>query len=225
MPNSNNATKTALPPSLRGWRGLLLAGLLSVLIFLSTTWFPDQPNAPTLVLGSERDEVIALRPTSTASGITWQVFSRTGQLSYEIGAINLQQFAHEQYATITGPSIQMQDRQFRPWLISAARGTVSRGDPLSDQDDQIELFEGVRIAQAQPQNPLNGLRIETSKLSVYPSRKQAFTEQSVVVTHPRFVTRSNGLDLDLQTGTLRFIQGDTTRVVSKLFLHNRSEDS
>jgi LPS export ABC transporter protein LptC len=204
---------------------LVVAGLLTALIFLFMPWFQNQQHPPKLVLGSEREEVLALKPTSTASGITWQVFSQTGQLSYEISAIKLQQFSNEQYATIIGPSIQIQDQQFRPWQVNAAQGKVSQGSPLSDQDDQIELFDRVRVIQAQPQNAASGISIETSKLSIYPNSKRAYTEQSVVVKHPRFMTRSNGLDLDLQTGTLRFIQGDITRVVSKLFLHNHSEDS
>jgi len=225
MPNLNASTKNALPLSLQGWRGLALAGLLTALVLLTTPWFNNNQHVPKLALGDEREEVLALQPTSTASGITWQVFSQTGQLSYEIGAISLHQFAAERYATVTGPSIQIQDQRLRPWQINAAKGKVSQGNPLSDQDDQIELFEGVRLTQGRPLNALGGLSIETSELSIYPNRKQAFTDQSVVVTHPKFVTRSNGLDLDLQTGTLRFVRGDETRVVSKLFLHNHPEDS
>jgi LPS export ABC transporter protein LptC len=225
MPDLNTSTTTALPLPLHGWRGLVLAGSLTALIFLFIPWFQNQQDTPTLTLGSEREEALALQPSSTASGVKWQVFSQTGQLSYEISASKLQQFSNEQYATIVGPSIQVQDKELRPWKISAAQGKVSQGNQLSDQGDQIELFERVRITQAQRQNALGGISIETSKLSIYPKDKRAYTEESVVVKHPRFITQSNGLDLDLQTGTLRFIQGDITRVVSKLFLHEHSEDS
>jgi LPS export ABC transporter protein LptC len=225
MSDLNASTKAALPLPLHGRRGLVFAGSLAALIFLFIPWFQNQQDTPTLALDNEQEEALALQPSSTASGVTWQVFSQTGQLSYEISASKLQQFSNEQFATIVGPSIQVQDKELRPWQISAGQGKVSQGNQLSDQDDQIELFERVRITQAQRQNALGGISIETSKLSIYPNDKRAYTEESVIVKHPRFITRSNGLDLDLQTGTLRFIQGDITRVVSKLFLHEHSEDS
>ena len=225
MPNLNSLPKMTSAFFLQGWRGLVLAAMLIAAVLLFAPRFSDQQHAPKLALSSEQQEVLALQPKSTASGITWQVFSQSGQLSYSIGAIKLQQFAHQNYAAIVGPSIQIQDQQLRPWQISAAQGKVSQGSPESDSGDQIELFDHVRVSQNQDQSALGGLSIETSQLSIYPNRKRAFTEQTVVVRHPRFITRSNGLDLDLQTGAVRFTEGNVTRVVSKLFLHNHSEDS
>ena len=204
---------------------MVLTGLLVVLIAFFAPWFSGQRPSSELTLIDEQEKVTSLQPTSTAAGISWQVFSQTGQLSYQLGAARLQQFADQNYATIIGPSVQIQDQQRRPWQINAARGKISQGNPASDEDDQIELFENVQLTQIQRAKTGGGLSIETSQLSIYPNRKRAFTDQPVVVSHPRFTTKSNGLDLDLQTGTLRFVRGDATRVVSKLFLHNHYEAS
>lgn len=225
MPNSNPLPRTTLPWGLQGWRGLIFAALTFVLIFILASWLPDQGLPPNLIPSGEQEKVLALQPTSTASTVTWQVFSKTGQLSYEIGATKLQQFAHQRYATIGQPTMQIQDRQLRPWQIVAAQGRVSHANTQSDNGDVLELLGDVRVTQIHQQNLLTDLRVETSQLSIYPNRKRAFTMQPVVVTHSRFVTEANGLDLDLETGTLRFATGDATRVVSRLFLNNPSEDS
>ncbi len=224
MAQSETAPKSSLASTLRGWPGAVVALLAFALIYALVTRAPDPKFSSGLSSNDRSGDVRALEPSSTASLITWQVFSQTGQLSYEIRTNDLQQYAEQRYATVTEPTIQIQDQQLRPWQIVASQGKVTQADLDTTKDDELELLGRVRVSQISPQGRNQGLRVETSSLRVYPKRKHAVTEQPVVVFHPRFITKSNGLDLDLQTGTLRFVRGDATRVVSKIFLHNNRED-
>ncbi len=224
MAKSEAVPKPSLASTLRGRPGAVVALLALALIYPLITLAPDSKFSPGLSSNDRPRDVLALEPSSTASLITWQVFSQTGQLSYEIRTTDLQQYAEQRYATVTEPTIQIQDQQLRPWQIVASQGKVTQAGETT-KDDELELLGRVRVSQISPQGRNHGLRVETSSLRVYPKRKHAVTEQPVMVFHPRFITTSNGLDLDLQTGTLRFVRGDATRVVSKIFLHNNREDS
>ena len=217
--------------TLTHWRVPLiaLAGLLWVFLLL----WPDSENtsgtSPALTGdgNKERDTLFtSLKPTSTATQVTWRVFSAAGALSYEVSAQALEQFQSLQLVKVEQPMIRMTTDQQRPWLIQAARGEISSIQDRSVDDapeaDKLDLRGDVQITQDQ-NDPRHALRLFTPRLSIFPSQQRAVTDEPVVVRHAQFITTSHGLDLNLNTGTLSFAASDNTRVVSKLFLNQPSK--
>lgn len=219
--------------NLRGWRGLLTGGLVLALIIVVASWLTPQQVSNTLGSAGNQESLGLLQPTSTADDVVWQVFQPSGELNYEIRASNLEQFSEQQYVSITKPAVLMYDEGKHPWRMFAQTGIISAADstadaPKTEASQEALLLSGdVVLVQAETSEGSTGptLRMETSALNVYPHRKQAFTQSQALVSHSRFVITSQGLDLNLQTGTLRFTGDQTTRVVSKLFLPTHSKDS
>ena len=226
--NQANTTNT-----LTEWRVpvIVLAILLCAVLLL----WPDRQETPNPSAGLMADEnqarstlFKALQPTSTATQVTWQVFSPAGTLSYEVSAQALEQFPTLQLVKVDGPMIRMTADQQRPWPIQAAQGEISSAqNPSVDhapKADKLDLRGAVQITQDQ-NNPRHALRLFTPRLSIFPSQQRAVTNEPVVVRHAQFITTSHGLDLNLKTGTLSFAESDNTRVVSKLFLNKQSKGS
>ena len=216
--------------TLTGWRApvIVLAALLCALLL-----WPDEGNKPSssAALKGDGDEArdnlfASLKPSSTATQVTWQVFSESGALSYEVRALALEQFQALQLMKVEQPLIRMTADQQRPWLIQAALGEISSArNPSVNESakaDKLDLRGNVQITQDQ-NDPRHALRLFTPQLSIFPSQQRAVTNEPVVVRHAQFITTSHGLDLNLKTGTLSFAESDNTRVVSKLFLNQQSK--
>ena len=206
-----------------------LAALLCVFLLL---WPDSQDTSDTpAALKGDGNEVrdtlfTSLKPTSTATQVTWRVFSPAGALSYEISAQALEQFQSLQLMKVEQPVIRMTTDHQRPWLIQADQGEISSiHDPGANdapKADTLDLRGNVQITQDQ-NDPRHALRLSTPRLRIFPSQQRAVTDEPVVVRHAQFITTSHGLDLNLKTGTLTFTESENTRVVSKLFLNQQSK--
>ena len=216
--------------TLTGWRApvIVLAALLCALLL-----WPNEGNKPSssAALKGDGDEArdnlfASLKPSSTATQVTWQVFSESGALSYEVSALALEQFQALQLMKVEQPLIRMTTDHQRPWLIQAAQGEISSiHDPGANdapKADTLDLRGNVQITQDQ-NDPRHALRLSTPRLRIFPSQQRAVTDEPVVVRHAQFITTSHGLDLNLKTGTLSFTESENTRVVSKLFLNQQSK--
>ena len=226
MPDSAEQTNTRNTPI--EWR-VPAIGLASLLCISLLLW-PDSQDTSAALKGDGnevRDTLFtSLKPTSTATQVTWRVFSPAGALSYEISAQALEQFQSLQLMKVEQPVIRMTTDQQRPWLIQAALGEISSArNPSVNESakaNKLDLRGNVQITQDQ-NDPRHALRLFTPQLSIFPSQQRAVTNEPVVVRHAQFITTSHGLDLNLKTGTLSFAESDNTRVVSKLFLNQQSK--
>ena len=210
------------------------AGLAALLCAFLLLW-PDGQNKSitSIVLSDNGNEgsdtlVTSLKPTSSATQVTWQVFSQDGALSYEVNAQAVKQYQSLQLMAVEQPLIRMTSEQQRPWLIQANQGEISRAHSTDVSDvpeaEQLDLRGNVQITQDQ-NDPRHTLSLFTPRLSIFPAQQRAVTDEPVVVRHAQFITTSHGLDLNLKTGTLSFAENDHTRVVSKLFLNQQSKGS
>ena len=66
----------------------------------------------------------------------------------------------------------------------------------------------------------NGRFLFLSLLHVFPLERRVQTDTAVLLQHDRFTTSSQGLDLNLETGTVVFAQNSDGRVTSKLLLRD-----
>ena len=231
MPEPTKQTDTT--DALIEWR-VTAAGLVAALCIFLLLWPDGRNNVDTSAVQDDRGNkgrgalIESLKPTSSATQVTWQVFSENGALSYEVNARAIKQYQSLQLMRIEQPLIRMNSEQQRPWLIQAQQGEISRALNADTSNlpgpEQLDLQGNVQITHDQ-NDPRHALNLLTPRLSIFPAQQRAATDESVVVRHAKFITTSQGLDLNLETGTLSFAQSDHTRVVSKLFLNQQSKGS
>ena len=214
--SSNSATRSYHP-----WlSGVRLAGLsvLALVTALTLTIQGDDPRPDP----DNRGLVKTLQPSSTATGITWQVFSNLGELDFEVSANQLEQYPSQQLVTATNPIVRMASQKQHSWVIRSDRGVITRRPDtlkVSDHYNQMTLQGHVQILQ-QGNMAQKQMMLSTSLLHIFPTEQRAQTDMPVYLEHERFTTSSEGFDLDLETGALTFAQNESTRVTSKLFLRD-----
>lgn len=223
MPDSNPLAEPTFFTA--RWRTMLIGLLVLALLYLLTSRETQQViNAPLSSSDSQAAAMATLKPSSTASNVSWRVFSPAGSLEYEVKASALQQFQTHQLMRVEEPEIRMALERKKPWLMQAERGEISRqpsDTARGDHADRLILLGNVEVTQFD-EDPRRTLRLSTPRLDIFPAERRALTKASVEVRHARFTTIGKGLDLNLQTGTLRFGTGDNSRVISKLFLNDSS---
>lgn len=200
--------------------GVRLAGL-GVLALVAALTLTIQGNDPRPD-PDNRGLVTTLQPSSTATGITWQVFSNQGELDYEVSASQLEQYPSQQLMKAANPIVRMASQERHSWVIRSDRGVIThRPDTLevSDHYNQMTLQGHVQILQ-QSDMATQQMMLSTSLLHIFPTEQRARTNMPVFLEHERFTTSSEGFDLDLETGALTFAQNESARVTSKLFLRD-----
>ena len=113
---SNTATRLRHP-----WlSGVRLAGLgvLALVTALTLTIQGDDPGPDP----DNRGLVSTLQPSSTATGITWQVFSNLGELDYEVSANQLEQYPSQQLMKAQILSFEWPLRNSIPGLYAPIAG-------------------------------------------------------------------------------------------------------
>ena len=214
--SSNTATRSRHPRlSVVRLAGLSVLALFTV---LALTIRGDDPRPDP----DNRGLVATLQPSSTAIGITWQVFSNLGELDYEVSANQLEQYPSQQLMKAANPIVRMASQEQHSWVIRSDRGVITRRpDTLegSDHYNQMTLQGHVQILQ-KGDMAKKQMMLSTSLLHIFPTEQRAQTNMSVFVEHERFTTSSEGFDLDLETGALTFAQNESARVTSKLFLRD-----
>tara|TARA_E500000178_G_scaffold336809_1_gene375279 strand:+ start:668 stop:1315 length:648 start_codon:yes stop_codon:yes gene_type:complete len=214
--SSNTANRSRHP-----WlSSVRLAGLsvLALVTALTLTIEGDDPRPDP----DNRDLVSTLQPSSTATGVTWQVFSDQGKLDYDVSAKQLEQYPSQQLMKAANPIVRMASQEKYPWVLRADRGVITRRrDTLevADQYNQMTLQGHVQILR-QSDTAKKQMMLSTSQLHIFPTEQRAQTDMPVFLEHERFTTSSEGFDLDLETGALIFAQNAHARVTSKLFLRD-----
>ena len=214
--SSNTATRSH-HPWLSGDR-LAGLGVLALVTALTLTIQGDDPGPDP----DNRGLVTTLQPSSTATGITWQVFSNLGELDYEVSANQLEQYPSQQLMKAANPIVRMASQERHSWVIRSDRGVITRRPDtleVSDHYNQMTLQGHVQILQ-QSDMATQQMMLSTSLLHIFPTEQRARTNMPVFLEHERFTTSSEGFDLDLETGTLTFAQNESARVTSKLFLRD-----
>ena len=212
---SNTATRLRHP-----WlSGARLAGLCVLALVTALTLLLHDNDS---IHPDDRGLVRTLQPSSTATGITWQVFSNLGELDYEVSADQLEQYPSQQLMKAANPVVRITSQERHSWVMRADRGVITRRPDtldVADQYNQMTLQGHVQILR-QGDMAKKQMMLSTSQLHLFPAEQRAQTDMPVFLEHERFTTSSEGFDLDLETGTLTFAQHESGRVTSKLFLRN-----
>ena len=214
--SSNTATRSR-HPWLSGVR-LASLGVLALVTALTLTIEGDNPRSDP----DNRGLVATLQPSSTAIGITWQVFSNLGELDYEVSANQLEQYPSQQLMKAANPIVRIVSQEQHSWVMRADRGVINRKPDTPGeayQYNQMTLQGRVKILR-QSDMAKKQMMLSTSQLHIFPTEQRAQTDTPVFLEHKRFTTSSEGFYLDLETGALTFAQNESSRVTSKLFLRD-----
>ncbi len=112
-------------------------------------------------------------------------FLPDGKLQYEMTADKVEHLKASEVTLLTTPDLQMYRGTEYPWHIQSARGEVN------PDGTEVELIESVRIARTDDQNRTT--IITSSRMTVFPQKQYAQTEQDVRIDGAGGVTTGTGM--------------------------------
>lgn len=205
-------TRRASPSDGRGGRFsrawimlvLVLAVAVVALVVMDRSAGPTTPVWPSQPLTGEPDiymdapEVAQYRPDGT--------------LEYRLLAADAQHFQPEARTLLRAPRLTLFRAEEPPWSVRADRGTLQR--PPGTPEETV-LLTGDVVLQA-PQQAGDPLRLLTERLTLYPGRQYAETDQDVMIQGRFGQTTATGLAGDLQLGLIRLFSAQGRPVVTVL---------
>lgn len=108
-----------------------------------------------------------------------------GKLQYEMTADKVEHLKASEVTLLTTPDLQMYRGTEYPWHIQSARGEVN------PDGTEVELIDSVRIARTDDQNRTT--IITSSRMTVFPQKQYAQTEQDVRIDGAGGVTTGTGM--------------------------------
>ena len=121
-------------------------------------------------------------------------FQIDGLLRYELTTERLEHIKSSDVTLLTQPDLLLYKNGELPWHVRSERGEVS------PQGTQVELIDAVRTERTDARGRQTILT--TSRLSVFPEREYAETEQAVRIETVNGVTTANGMQAFLNDGRL-----------------------
>ncbi len=112
-------------------------------------------------------------------------FLPDGKLQYEMTADKVEHLKASEVTLLTTPDLQMYRGTEYPWHIQSARGEVN------PDGTEVELIDSVRIARTDDQNRTT--IITSSRMTVFPQKQYAQTEQDVRIDGAGGVTTGTGM--------------------------------
>lgn len=134
--------------------------------------------------GAVMEDVIAIR------------IDHNGHLQSKLHTPKMVLYPDQDRIEITTPKLEVFNEKGHTWEINAKRGESTQAV------DHIDLWQNVKIEQ--PSGPYNfGSTLLTEKLSIFPAKKVASTEEKVTVTQPGITLQANGLTAHMETGHIQ----------------------
>lgn len=117
-----------------------------------------------------------------------------GKVQYEMTADKVEHVKATDVSLLTRPDLQMYRGTAFPWHVQSARGEVSPGG------EQVELIDDVRVARTDEKN--RSTIITSSRMTVFPQKQYAQTEQAVRIDAGGGVTTAKGMKAYLNDGRM-----------------------
>ena len=108
-----------------------------------------------------------------------------GKLQYEMTADKVEHLKASEVTLLTTPDLQMYRGTAYPWHVQSARGEVN------PDGTEVELIDSVRVARTDDQNRTT--IITSSRMTVFPQKQYAQTEQDVRIDGAGGVTTGTGM--------------------------------
>ncbi|HEX7036827.1 MAG TPA: LPS export ABC transporter periplasmic protein LptC [Pseudomonadales bacterium] len=183
---------------------LVLAVAVVALVGIDRSAGPAIPPLPSRPLTGEPDIYMESPEVSQ--------FRTDGSLEYRLLAANAQHFQPDARTLLRAPDLTLFRADAPPWSVRADRGTLQR--PPGAAEETVLLQGGVVLRATR----LNGdpMRLLTERLTLYPRRQFAETDQDVMIQGRFGQTTATGLAADLQLGVIRLFSAEDRPVVTVL---------
>ncbi|MGH8352873.1 MAG: LPS export ABC transporter periplasmic protein LptC [Pseudomonas sp.] len=165
---------------------VVLAGLLAALGYwnISPESFMDKPAT------AGDDNAIDFYVLN-AHSVQYQI---DGKLHYEMTADKLEHVKASDVTLLTRPNLQLYRGTPLPWHIQSARGEVAA------EGKEVELIDQVRVARTDAKG--RPTILTTSRLTLFPEKEYAQTEQAVRIEAANGVTTAKGMKAYLNDGRM-----------------------
>ncbi|MEE1923108.1 LPS export ABC transporter periplasmic protein LptC [Pseudomonas sp. 148P] len=121
-------------------------------------------------------------------------FLPDGKLQYEMTADKVEHLKASEVTLLTKPDLQMYRGTTFPWHVQSERGEVN------PDGTEVELIDAVRVARTDEQNRTT--IITSSRMTVFPQKQYAQTEQDVRIDGAGGVTTGKGMKAYLKDGRM-----------------------
>jgi lipopolysaccharide export system protein LptC len=186
-------------------RALIMAvlglGAAGVALFIM-----DRRGAPSLSLDTP---LLEGAPEFYMEGAEVRQFRLDGTLEYRLASADVRHFQQQAMTRLAAPDLTLLHPARPPWQASAETGVLRR-PPQGAPEEVVELSGAVRLEQTRPDGDY--VRLETSRLELFPRRQYAQTDRDVMIESLAGRTTAAGLEGDLQLGLLTFHSADGDRV-------------
>ncbi|MCD5993299.1 LPS export ABC transporter periplasmic protein LptC [Pseudomonas sp. CDFA 602] len=171
-------------------RKFLLFGVLALLLAAVGYWnispesFMDQPVA---TVDESAIDYYAINAHSIQ-------YLPDGKMQYDMTADKVEHLKATDVTLLTTPDLQMYRGTVFPWHVQSKRGEVSPGG------DHVELIDDVRVARTDEKQRTT--IITSSRMTVFPQKQYAQTEQVVRIDGAGGVTTAKGMKAYLNDGRM-----------------------
>ena len=121
-------------------------------------------------------------------------YQADGKLHYEITAEKVEHIKTSDITLMTAPNMNLFRGTDLPWQIRSERGEVSPGG------SEVELIERVRVERTDAKG--RPTTLTTSRLTVFPNKEFAQTQQAVRIVAANVVTTAQGMKAYMNDGRM-----------------------
>lgn len=137
-------------------------------------------------------------PDAYMENIVAVIMNKQGSPSLKIEAPKMMHYAEDDMTYINYPHVTVYRQSPQPWYINSDHAEASYGT------EQIVFSDNVVIHHpADVENP--DTTMKTISLTVFPDKKQASTDDPVIITQPDTVIHAVGMLADLNDGTVKLL--------------------
>ncbi|MEE9254763.1 MAG: LPS export ABC transporter periplasmic protein LptC [Pseudomonadales bacterium] len=168
----------------------------------------EGPESPPRVLSPELDQ----EPDYYMEGADIRQFDELGELRYRMRAERVSHYPARNVTELDAPHLTLFEQQPTPWVVSSDWGTIRHQVGAENGSrDVVELIDHVKLERHVGE--VEFIEVTTSKLTLYPDRKYAETDEAVMIKSHTGRTTAHGFSADLQAGQLTLHSGVHTVVL------------
>ncbi len=188
---------------MRRWR--LFAVLIVAMVFASFIIGRDStPSPDAAVEPPDAADLFMQRATVTQ-------FDADGSLRYRLSAEEIRHFDANAITRLQKPRLTFHGADGPPWVASSNHGDIRHrdGGVMDGNEEIVSLHEAVVLESDEEEGRV---RLTTESLDVYPERRFAETNRTVIIESNAGRTTAAGLVGDLSTGVLKLSSDASQRV-------------
>ncbi|MBU4635795.1 LPS export ABC transporter periplasmic protein LptC [Pseudomonas chlororaphis] len=174
-------------------RNILIFGIITVLFLAVGYWnisperFLDKPVAQ---VDESAIDYYAINARSVQ-------YLPDGKLQYEMTSDKVEHLKATEVTLLTKPDLQMYRGTAFPWHVQSEHGEVN------PDGTQVELIDSVRVSRTDEKN--RDLLITTTRMTVFPQKQYAQTDQDVRIDGAGGVTTGKGMKAYLKDGRMNLL--------------------